>query len=395
MSINNIGKIGVVCYYPFPEGMAPTIRIISYCIGLQKNGVETEVFSYKGVSRHDQEPMSGYARGVKYTISHKWAKEYGRVYKVLFGHWVVFFKTLRNIRNSSKKRKFDYIFLSLDDPAHLLGLAFSLWIMGIKTVFIGDEFPEPVRRLKSTIPLSYIIAYKVAYLFIRKRILMTSALKDFYNETVCPKPTFLLNSVIDTTRFENVEKVESKGKYLCYMGNMQLAKDNVDNIIRAFSIIKNDFPELELRLYGQPSDLDKKVIERVMGECQCSDRVKLMGRIPYSTVPAVLAGAAVLVSSQPDTKRAQGGFPTKLAEYMMMHVPIVLTDVGEISSYVSDGETAYLVKPDDPAAYAEKLTYVLRHYDEAMSVAESAFDVADKNWGAEKVTAPLVSFLFQ
>lgn len=48
-------------------------------------------------------------------------------------------------------------------------------------------------------------------------------------------------------------------KYMCYMGNMMLAKDNVDNIIRAFKRICDDFPDIDLYLYGTPSEKDKKL----------------------------------------------------------------------------------------------------------------------------------------
>lgn len=66
-----------------------------------------------------------------------------------------------------------------------------------------------------------------------------------------------------------------------------------------------------------------------------------------------------MLTSQPVTKRAAGGFPTKLAEYMLSHTPAIVTNVGEIHNYVKDGEHVYMVPPCNPIKYAEKLNTFL------------------------------------
>ena len=124
-----------------------------------------------------------------------------------------------------------------------------------------------------------------------------------------------------------------------------------------------------------------------------SDRVFIKGRVDYNKVPQILANATILVTSQPNTKRAEGGFPTKMGEYMMSHTPMIVTDVGEIHQYVQDGHTTYMVAPEDPEAYAEKLIYILDHPDEATHVAENAYAYAIKNFSAKEVTKDLLLFL--
>ena len=42
-----MNKIGVICAYQFPEGMAPTIRILAYCKGLQKKWSEDRGFYFQ------------------------------------------------------------------------------------------------------------------------------------------------------------------------------------------------------------------------------------------------------------------------------------------------------------------------------------------------------------
>ena len=107
----------------------------------------------------------------------------------------------------------------------------------------------------------------------------------------------------------------------------------------------------------------------------------------------MLANAEVLVTSQPQTKRAEGGFPTKLAEYMMSKTVALVTNVGEIHKYVSDGDTVYMAPPCNPVEYATKLKYILHHKGEAQQVADKAYDFAIQHFSAKEVTIGMINFL--
>ena len=224
---------------------------------------------------------------------------------------------------------------------------------------------------------------------------MTKALKDFYDKEVCKKPTYILCSILNTDRFSGINRKRVDHRYICYMGNMMLAKDNVDNIIRAFKRICDDFPDIYLFLYGTPNNEDRSVLERLIEGLRLQSRVFIKDRIDYHLVPQTLADAEILVTSQPITKRAAGGFPTKLAEYMMSHTPAIVTNVGEIHNYVQDGNNVYMVEPCDDVSYAEKLKYVLTHPQEAQQVANRAYNYAMKNFASQNVVKGLISFLLE
>jgi glycosyltransferase involved in cell wall biosynthesis len=64
------------------------------------------------------------------------------------------------------------------------------------------------------------------------------------------------------------------------------------------------------------------------------------------------------------------GFGLVLLEAGMFDVPIVATDVGGIPEVVTQGETAVLVPPDDPARLADAMLDVLRHPEAARAMAE-------------------------
>ena len=111
-------------------------------------------------------------------------------------------------------------------------------------------------------------------------------------------------------------------------------------------------------------------------------------------VPVILKSAYLLVSSQPNSKRAEGGFPTKLGEYMATGVPAILTDVGEITKYVQDGVHVYIVEPENHIAYANKLDFILSNYSEALSIASTAKEYLLNNFDYKSVSKNLLDFLY-
>nr|WP_256474516.1 glycosyltransferase [Mucilaginibacter aurantiaciroseus] len=221
---------------------------------------------------------------------------------------------------------------------------------------------------------------------------MTQSLKEFYNGIV-KKNSFILPSVVDISRFTDVRDTHENKKHLCYMGNMELSKDNVDNIIDAFYLIADKFIDIEFHLYGAPSQIDKAKLIALIKKYNLEKRVLFKGKVNNNEVPVILKNSYILVSSQPDTKRAAGGFPTKLGEYMAVGVPTLLTAVGEIPNYITNGVNGWLAKPNDPQDYAVKLKYIIENYPAALEVADKAKKYVNDNFDYKFQCAKLLQFL--
>lgn len=389
-------RVSVVCTFSFPEGLAASARIISYMKGLHQHGAKTDVFIYRPTDLHTNPssyPAYGTYEGINYRYPN--TRVYSK-YKIcrFIGRYYYWGVTCYNIWKENKAEKIDFLLIS-NDFLDILFL-FTLWakILGIKSVFITDEYPEPIRvYLKKDIPTwkkrlyNFILKYEDSFIF------MTEKLNVFFNSKL-NKPYYILPTITDTSRFninaaDNVQK-----KYMCYMGNMELSKDNVDNIIRAFSMIANKYPDIDFYLYGAPSPKDYNVIISVIEECNLSDRVFIKGRVSSLEVPSILKNAYLLVSSQPNSKRAEGGFPTKLGEYMATGVPAILTDVGEITKYVQDGVHVYIVEPENHIAYASKLDFIFSNYSEALDIASNAKEYLLNNFDYKSVSKKLLDFLY-
>lgn len=390
---NSLKHVAVICGYPFPEGLAATNRIITYLKGLKEQNVKVDVFIYRPTEAYEQVskyPTYGYFDGIEYSYPgtrHYYKYKFIRVILNPVHKLIACY----NIWKVNKSNKIDFLLISNDFLDVLFLYTFFAKINKIKPVFITDEYPQPIRiYLKPNIPK----LKKIVYNFIVNQedslIFMTEKLNQFYNHK--NKPYFILPTITDTSRF-NSQNNSIKSKFICYMGNMELSKDNIDNIIRAFSIIASKYPDINLHLYGAPSAKDLNIIQTLITKLELEKRVFIKGRVKYNEVPNILSNAYILASSQPNTKRAEGGFPTKLGEYMATGIPTILTDVGEISNYVQDGVHVHIVPPENPESYADKLEYIINNYTKCQNIAAYAKQYIINNFDYKTVSKKLYDFL--
>lgn len=372
-------NIGIISIYSFPEGLAPTNRIKAYAKGLIQNGAKVKLYlPFPTYSYHNRMSMSkeGIIETIPYCYTskiHKSKYKIGRAIAHFFGIRKIYgyVSAGRKIYKDNKKIKIDCLIVSTD---HLLNLwVFSLVAQCIqaKAIFIFDEYPIPIRhKLKNSIPKWKTYLYGKILKKYSAYVSISEKLKDYYCGII-PIKTLILSSITDIDRFSNIKVIDkSDDNYICYMGNMELSKDNVDLIIRAYAQLQQtEFLTIKLFLYGMPSSSDKAKLTQIIDENKLENKVFFKGKASYEEVPTVLCNATLLVSSQPDTLRASGGFPTKLGEYLMSSVPVLLSDVGENSKFVSDNKQVFFAKPNSIEDFAFKMQSIFSNYEFAKSVA--------------------------
>lgn len=387
-------KISIVCKYPIPVGMAATTRIISYAKGLVEAGKAVEVWSCIPTGEFGgQCTDSGIYEGVRYRYSYKRERSRYKLIRIM-QHLFSLFLFVYKFHKSNRKEKNDAVILSSDSLFLQFIVGCLCRINKIKAVFIFDEFPYPIRgKLKEDIPKLKRIAYGISLRLFDGYISMTQTLLDYY-QSICQRPGLIVSTITDLTRFTYSEKDKfdiAEPVSLVYMGNMELSKDNVDNIIRSMPYVLEEF-KIHLYLYGKPSKKDLALLEKLISDLGVSAYVSFHYATP-SEVSSILANADILVSSQPDTKRAMGGFPTKLGEYLMSGTPVLLTNVGETSQYFKEGQDMFFAVPDSPIDFANKIKYIRNNYKQALEVAKSGKNKISTLYSHTKAGVDISNFI--
>jgi glycosyltransferase involved in cell wall biosynthesis len=121
----------------------------------------------------------------------------------------------------------------------------------------------------------------------------------------------------------------------------------IDTAIRALPSLPDD---ALLVVLGEGPDRAR--LERLARELGVERRVLLAGRLP--DVAAWLRRATVFVHPA-----RWEGFGLAVLEAMLAGLPVVATSVSSLPELVADGETGFLVPPDDPRALADALRLAL------------------------------------
>ncbi|GAB1405074.1 hypothetical protein MASR1M74_22530 [Lentimicrobium sp.] len=364
-------RIAIYSEFPFPIGSSGTNRLISYSRGLVELGNSLHVFIGKPTENLNQtfnNQNKGNFKGIKYTYpTKKIIKSKHKIIRVLEIFIGLIF-TIKNICNEHKANAFDALLISNDYPGKVFCISLLAKLLKItKCILIVDEFPIPIRYGKNDIPKFSFLLYKNSFRRINALFSMTHALNEYYTNNFNVKKSLIVPMTVENDRFENII-IDNKHNYLAYIGNLEIVKDGVDILIEAFSIILKDFPDIKLKLYGGGSQKETLILKEMSEKLNIANNVVFEGRIDRDKVPSVLCNARALLLPRPSSKRADGGFPTKLGEYLASGVPAVVTSVGEISLYLDDGVNVYIVEPDSAELFAKKVLFVLKNPEHAKKV---------------------------
>jgi glycosyltransferase involved in cell wall biosynthesis len=224
---------------------------------------------------------------------------------------------------------------------------------------------------------------------------MTQTLIMYCQSFPNPQPKLLhLPMTVDLERFENIIPApkEFQQPYIAFVGIMNDAKDGVSNLIKAFNLIKNQFIEYRVYLVGA-RNYDTPIHLELIKTFGLEDRVFWMKEYSRDAIPSIIGNANLLVLPRPDSKQAQGGFPTKLGEYLATGNPVCATSVGEIPDYLSNNESVFFAQPGSVESFADAMRRALSDPENAKKVGMCGKQVAAKEFNKDIQAKKLYRFL--
>ncbi len=142
-------------------------------------------------------------------------------------------------------------------------------------------------------------------------------------------------------------------------------------LLEAFLSITGKFPEAKLVIVGCNPPVEHPNVE-------------ILGRVPLQTVQKEYLKAQIFAFP---TRIEPAGFV--VIEAMMHKLPVIGTPVGVLPDIVRDGESGYLVEPDDIEGLASVLAELLSDPEKCRRFGEHGYQIACKEYSWEAVGAAL------
>jgi glycosyltransferase involved in cell wall biosynthesis len=128
-----------------------------------------------------------------------------------------------------------------------------------------------------------------------------------------------------------------------------------EHFVRAIAAVRRDHPDVVGRILGPSSEAHaayeadvRREIEQLNADGQTVVDIRDAGPRVSELMPGF---DALALTSVPRSE----GMPTVILEAMACGLPVVATDVGAVSELIAEGETGYVVAPEDPGAIAARL----------------------------------------
>lgn len=389
---------------PFYENSADANRFSGLLKGLMEKGAKVTILVTRGYNNWREFIQKGIPQGfnnlnVVYTCTvfnnNIW---YRRINGIILAKPIATInaKYLRKYL----KQKYDYIWLT-KDTSILNGFLDNYNSVSAKSMMELNEFHDIYKgagaignsmQQKQADTTNEVFCKAVAK--VDCFAIMTKTLINHYKMMAKPEARFChIQMTVDFQRFQHVATSDLyKKPYIAYTGTFNNAKDGVDVLIQSFGKIATKFPKHHLYLAGF-WHYDVTMQEKLIKELGLADRVTYLGVLNKEQIPAFVCNADLLVLSRPDSHQAQGGFPTKLGEYLATGNPVCVTKVGEIPNYLIDNVSAFMAEPGDMDSFADAMERALENPIKAKEVAQKGKKVAETEFNLQTQSEKLFMFL--
>ncbi len=177
-----------------------------------------------------------------------------------------------------------------------------------------------------------------------------------------------------TANRRNSEPVPRRPYFICVGGLLPVKGHDV--AIRAWALLKNRVPELDLMIVGV-GDLHDEYV-KLIAALGLQQNVSLVGGFPAERVWQMMTGAVGMV-----VPSRSEGLPYTVLEAGVIGLPVAATRVGGIPELIRDEQDGLLVPAENPQELANAVVRLNSDREFAATLASSLADRVVKSYSAE------------
>jgi glycosyltransferase involved in cell wall biosynthesis len=166
----------------------------------------------------------------------------------------------------------------------------------------------------------------------------------------------LFPNAVDTDLFRAVgprdqDSPREPGPAVVFVGSLK-PWHGLPDLLEAFTRLHARLQTARLIIVGEGPE--RQDLERMASEKGIAGRVQFTGAVPHDRVPELLRGADIAVAPYPRLEDFYFS-PLKVGEYLAAGLPVVATDLGDMTAWLERQQAALFVPPGDPEALAAAL----------------------------------------
>jgi glycosyltransferase involved in cell wall biosynthesis len=181
---------------------------------------------------------------------------------------------------------------------------------------------------------------------------------------------------------------------ICFAGYIKCEKEGFDILFEALCQV-NLKRNVELYLYGILTAEDKDILNHLIETTKLKGKVFYMGNIEPDDLSREFSKYHLLILPRPLTPQTKYGFSTKLSEYLISGVPVLLTDVSDNAIYIKDNYNGFMIAPGSSSLMVNKILEIIENYnDNSSMIGENAFHTARERFDNRLFSQTFIDFFF-
>lgn len=360
----------------YPQGMASSARVRSYSKGLQANGIQTTILIPEPRVRYGEPKPNTKTSGLD---------DYGSHYKYFGGiirSKYFFIRQLQDFFGSISTLLYLLFILKSQDVVYLYSEKI-IWersvtivshIKGAKVGLEMCELPYVSENLKNTKQNRHIyfnnIVSKVDFI-----ISISSALTDISKKYIPLSRIIKVPILVENTSIKQNYAPPVNFPYIFHSGTLHEQKDGICEILEAFAkASKKTSLDLHFISTGTINQAtNPSQILKIIDSYQIQDKVNFLGYIDAQTLQQYQANCSMCIINKMDSLQNKYCFSTKLGEYLSFKRPVIITDIGEATKYLTNNINAYIVPTHDIQSMVDCILELLNEPTKAKSIGENGY----------------------
>ena len=394
-------KVYIVTGTAFPNGMAATNRIKCYARAIKGGGLDCEVLVYNGTEIRGENVRNIAKEGVYEGVSFKYigggpVLPCNKILRLL-SQSIRLLLTFFYLRKSLKKGDVLFLFmggkvktmLQFMRIAHKKG-AYSVRDLCELPYGTGAETEYAINMRKVTMEQQFPKLDGI--------ISISEALQNLAKTHTLPSCHHIkVPIMVEYEHYGVVEKKHQDIPFIFHAGTLLQQKDGVLGMIEAFGIAKPRIKQpIKYILTGRiEQSSHPQQLKELIEEYKLQDSIEFVGYLNRDEIKDYLSKASLVISNRPKSQQDYYGFSTKVGEYLASGTPLITTNWGEAVNWLNDGESAYIVDPEDTAALADTIVRVFCNPDQAKQIGLAGQEVCRHCFDYHNWSKPLVEFMCQ
>ena len=170
--------------------------------------------------------------------------------------------------------------------------------------------------------------------------------------------------------------------------------DILEFLVDSFAGTEYAKENFTLMLIGIAPDHDVVKALRVRAErLGIADKLVFPGFVTWDEYKRLLSSATAHLLSLPSDQRSTARFPNKIAEYLATGRPVICSGVGDVTLYVADKQSAFVVPGETSKLFAEHIDYVASNPKLAAQVGLEGRQVAQEVFDYRRHSKALAAFI--